>query len=480
MAFNRIAPPGYIYANAQTSQVANIIPNMTLPAKHIFNGATARQGWTQPLMISKGFTHYDRSSAAPENSGNEHAYEATLPNKKYWSVPRVNDLFGMNSATTQSQAESFADSMPLDCSLVILETQEGEPYLAPNAVQWRWFHDRWKVRCDNQTAIDGIIRYRCHNYFRFGNGIWALGQQSDTLHRRLYTTPLSQWNTISYVDSFGITQTAVNDWTVGHSQYSCNLIVEGVYLGAPDLDRKSMYGCIFAMETADMQGKTPGIFLFGVREWRPNWGENTNYSDGEFTRFGKIKLKPKVLATYGFIGQEFGKTQGGCTVEYGVIPYQPTSKKPIEYFPGVVDESTDRWKATGAGGFTRCPYYGSSGPGHYAMGGGADWVHFGVKLWNDTFGAINGNSQYGRFKVGAGSWIEKSASESDIIDARAQDRGFVRLKLNSAGTKLAVAYLNPMADGVKKTITFQHPTNSGITITRDVCGNGIHAELITL
>lgn len=478
MAFKFPTPSGFKYNEAQTAQYANVAPNMQLPEKHIFNGATTRQGWTQPLLLSKGFTHYDRDLAGHENGGNQNAYEAAFPGRKFWSVPRVNDGFGMNTNTTQQQAEGFADTMPLDCTLVVLETQENVNTLVPEAVQWKWFHDRWKLRCDNQTAIDGIPRKRCHNYYRFANGIWALGQQDWELHRQLYTTASSNWVNIQYTDSFGLNQRAINLWSPGQNLSSCNLITEGVYLGNTDADRDSYFGTIFAMETTAMQGKMPGIFLFGIREWRPNWPEMTIYSDGKLVRHQKVKLHPKALRTWGFLSQEFGGSQGGCGIEYGAITYQPTTKKPVEYTQGVLDENTDRWQANGNPDFTTFPYYGGAGPGRFNFGGG-DFFYFGVKLWNDTFGQVhNGTSGYARFKVGAGSWYERAASNSDIINARRDRRPIVRFRL--LGNKIAIAYLNPYANHTKQTITIEHPTNSAITWERTVCGTGIHAELITI
>ncbi|HWV28240.1 MAG TPA: hypothetical protein VN038_01250 [Dyadobacter sp.] len=480
MAFLRPTPATFDYSKAQTPQSANVLPNFTLPAGHVFSGATGREGWTQPLMLSKGFSHYDRDRAGDENGGNQAGYEATYPKRVYWSVPRINDTFGMNTNTSQDQCKAFAAQMPLNYTLVVLETMENVNTLAPEAIQWKWFHDEWKRLADIATASDGKPRLRCHNYFRFANGIWALGQQDWETHRQLYTTPVNNWPSISYVDSFGLTQTAINLWSPGQNLQSCNLIVEGVYQGNPDADRDSYFGTIFAMETASMQGKMPGIFLFGVREWRPNWPESTVYSDGRFTRNNKVKLHPKALRTWAFLGQEFGGTNGGCSIEYGLNSYQPVSKKPVEYFAGVVDANTDRWKATAASDYSPFPYYGGAGPGRYTAGGG-DFFHFGVHLWNSTFGQVNGGTRnYMRFRVSginSNAWFERATANSDIINARRDRRPIVRCCIQ--GSKMAVMYLNPYANHTKMTLEFQHPTTS-TTWTRTVCGTGIHAELIDL
>jgi len=481
MAFKHPVPVTFNHSNTQIPQFANICPDMTLPPNAVFVPATTGQGWTQPFMIQKGATHYDRDLAGSENGGNQNAYNSQLPNMKYWSVPRVNDGFGMTTNTSQAQCEAFADQMPLDCSLVVLETMENVNTLAPEAIQWKWFHDRWKVRCDNQTAIDGKPRWRCHNYFRFTGGIFALGHQSRELHRQLYTTPVGSWSSISYVDSFGQTQTAVNNYSPGRTLSSTNFITEGVYNGNPDADADTAMGSLFSMDTSRMQGKKPGLFLFGVQEWRPNWCEGTNYPDNggsRLVRRNKVKLPPAVLMWSGFLGQEFGGSIGGASIEYGAGPYQPTSKKPVEYY-AEIHSGNDFWKSpASAPNFSPFPYYGGTGPGRYNMGGG-DYFYFGVKYWNDTVGQVyQGTPTFLRYQVDGGTIYEKAVAESDIVDARLDRRGLVRGRIHNG--KMAVWYWNPYANMMKKTIKFWHPTNPSIFWERTVCGNCVHAELITL
>lgn len=473
-----------MWANEQVAQFANICPDMTLPPGAVCVIETAGEGWTQPLMIRKGNSHYNRVLVGHESGGNENAYNSQFPNRKYWAVPRINDSFGMTNNTSQSQCEAYADQMPLDNGLVVLETQENNNFLAPDAIQWLWFHNRWKARCDAATAIDGVKRYRCHNYFRFNNGIWGLSVRiSPETNRLLYTTPVEQWGNITYVDDFGLTQRAKNDFSPDGRLYATNMVLEGVYMGTPDDDADRFTGALFCMDHARMQGKKPGFFVFPWREWRPGFLEGTNYSDGRFMRREKQKLSPSFMMDVGFMSMEFaGAGQAGTYIDWGVPAYQPKTKKPIGYYPPIHDGS-DYWKATGAPDYSAPPYYGGVGYGKFGFGGG-DFQYFGVKLWNETVGQVyQGTPTFLRYRInsgsGFGSWIEKSVAESDVIDSYKDKRGLCRGRI--ANGKMAVWYMNKYApDHLKKTIEFQHPTNPAITYTETICGSGVHAKLITL
>lgn len=480
MAFYRRVPANFNFSTTQTAQFANISPDMTLPPGHYYVGPTSRDGWTQPLMMQKGFTHYDRFMAAHENGGNANAYDAAYPVKAFANALRVNDQFGMTTNTSKEQCEAFADQMPLGDGMSVLETQENVNFLPPEAIQWQWFHDRWRLRRDAQTAVDGKPRFVAHNYFRFSGGIFALGQQDWSLHRQLYTTPYASWNSIQYTDQFGVARTATNDWSAGGTLRGCNMITEGAYLGNPDGDRDMWMGMLFAMDTTRMQGRLPGIFTYGSREWRPGFLEGTNYSDGRFVRRNKIKLGQKVLMDLGFMSQEWGRGDlGGASFEWGVNGYEPVSKKPVAYYKGIVDENTDFWKKTGDPGFTFFPYYAAAaGNGTFGFGGG-DYIHFGIMQWFNTIAPVRqGTPKFCRFRINGGAWIEKSTAESDLIDARKDRRGMVRGRIHNG--KMGFWWQNKYANHTKQILEFQHPDNLGLTITRTVCGPGVHSELLTL
>lgn len=484
MAFNRRTPKAFVWANEQVAQFANICPDMTLPPGAVSVVETAGEGWTQPLMMRKGNTHYNRNLVGYESNGNENAYNALFPSRKYWAVPRINDAFGMTVNTSQAQCESFADQMPLDCSLVVMETQEQVHYLAPDAIQWKWFHDRWKARCDSATASDGVKRYRVHNYFRFSGGIFGLsGRIGYETNRLLYTTPVDQWGNITYVDDFGITQRARNDFSPDGRLFSTNMVLDGIYMSNPDSDADRLVGMLFAMDVTRMQGKKPGFFVFPWREWRPGFLEGTNYSDGRFMRREKQKLSPSFMMDVGFLSMEFaGAGQAGTYVDWGVPPFQPKTKKPIGYYPPIHDGG-DYWKATGAPNYTTTPYYGGTGYGKFGFGGG-DFQYFGIKHWNETIGQVyQGAPTFLRFRINTGGtwgpWIEKAPSESDVINSFRDKRGLCRARI--ANGKMGVWYMNKYApDHLKRTIEFQHPTNPAITYTETISGGGVHAKLITL
>lgn len=485
MYFPDPIPVNYDHDNEQIAQYADISPDMTMPERHIFIGATTKQGWNQMLLATKGFTHYDKAKAAYESgTGNENYYESLIPGRKYWAVPRINDIFGMTSSTTKEQAEAFADQMPLD-PLIILESQENVNYLAPNAIQWKWFHDRCKARRDAQTAIDGIKRYMVHNYFRFVGGIFSLGQQGWEKHRELYTTPVENWSSITYIDGFGNQQTAVNDYSPGYSLSSTNLITEGYYPNNPDADADILMTHMFSMEVSRMQGFSNGIFLFGVREWRPGFFEGTYITAqggdpaGRFLRMMKHKIAPEILILCAFISHEFNGTRTGAGIEYGEIAYQPVNKKPIEYYD-LVHAGMDKFLEDGETEYSEVPqgYYGGTGFGRYQFGGG-DFFYFGTRYWNETQGPLSNVAPvFLEFRENGGPWVTKAINESDLIDARRDRRRICRGRVS--GNQFSFWTLNVYANHAEVTLEIKHPTNPNIIITRKVSGNGVHSELITI
>lgn len=481
MAFIERVPSGFIHAQTQVPQSANVLPDFTLPAGHVLSGATGRQGWAHPLMAQKGFTHYDLFRELQEvGSG---GYNASYPGRGFSNVPRINDMFGMTNATSQAQCEANANTMGMDLGMSIYETMEGNNFLDANAIQWQWFYDKIKSNRDAATLSDGRLRLHCHNYFRFLGGIWGLGNTTRESHRLLYTTPYANWGSISYSDiNSGQTRTAINEWSPNGALRGCNLIVEGIYLNNPDADSDQYTRVLYAMDHARLQGRMPGIYLAGRREWHPNNPESTVYPEGIFTRWEKVRLPPATMMDYGFMSQEWGQVTNlkGCAVEWGVASYQPPSKKPLIRYPPIgYDENHDKWKLTGAGSYSVFPFYSNDFNGSYSFGGG-DYVHFGVKQWHDTMSQVHAATpKFCRFRVDGGSWVEKSASESDLVDSFFDKRGLVRGRVASG--KMGFWIQNIYAsDFNEHTIDFQHPDVPGETFTRVICGSAVHSELITL
>src|SRR5688572_24252503 len=58
-------PSGYNPA-VQVSQWAEVSPNYTLPSSHCYVLPPTKQGWTMPLIMSKGVTHWTRNSVGDE------------------------------------------------------------------------------------------------------------------------------------------------------------------------------------------------------------------------------------------------------------------------------------------------------------------------------------------------------------------------------------------------------------------------------
>ena len=467
---------------SQTSQWADVAPDMQLPSGHIYVNIASKKGWTQDLIFRKGVTHW--TQGAVEDEGGNDAMRARFPTKMYNNVPRTEGMMGLydagpdadgggynlkwwpNGPFNEQKAREVGQTRDITPRLWIGENMEGSSYMPYDKPMWGWFYEELIKRFENQKAQDGIPYYVAHNYYWLFGGVdgmpnpYSLGEATAAQHKALYSTDPSIWQP----------KTAFHN---GNTLSKTNLVVLGVYMNVPDLTPDAVFADLHRMEFIKKLGKSAGIFLFGVHEWRPNWGWGIRYPEGTLIRKDKLRLDPNFHMAYAFFAQEYGHV----FVEWGVVPHQVASKAPLDEYPGIM-AGGDFWYPNGQTvaqpGF---PHYGAyNAPNKFNFGGG-DWSHWGTFLWQKTFGQVaSGSPYYCKFRLNNGSWVEREANGADVVDAYFQKRGIVRCRIS--GNKIAIMYYNPYADNTRRTIEIQDPVDPSRTYTTTVCGNGIHATLI--
>ena len=86
----QIIPSAYD-PSLQIPQFADLCPDMTLPAGHVYVKPPTKQGWTTAQIMAKGATHW--ASGGTETDA---YYNTTAPynKKKYNNVPQIRSIFG--------------------------------------------------------------------------------------------------------------------------------------------------------------------------------------------------------------------------------------------------------------------------------------------------------------------------------------------------------------------------------------------------
>jgi hypothetical protein len=454
--------------STQVPQFADVSPNASLPTGHNYVAHPTKQGWTTAQVFNKGASHWMKNGVGDEGGNDVFFNDAFFGKKGYNNVPQIREIFGLsgppwwpNGYYNETQARQKAQQCDIRWRLWVGETMEGDDYVPESDPMWGWFYDELINRYDAQKAQDGVPYFVAHNYFARWPGIYNLGFDTRQNHESLYNTSWQTWPVTLYHPG----------QTIGRP----NLIVEGIYVNAPDLAPQQMLQSLMHMELAQKMGKSVGLFLFAVHEWHPGFAHTFDYSEGTLYRSDKALLDPNLHIALAFLAHEYGNT----FIEWGAAHYQSGTKKPVDYYPPVHD-GKDYWYPTGQSTPSNpCPFYAQTGNNRY-YGGGGDLSHFGVALWAATGAQVEGGTPYyATYRIDGGSWIQRQANGSDLVAAYFENRGVARVRI--LGTRMLICYFNPKyADNLSHTVEVQNPLNPNQTFIGTVCGNGVHAVVVNL
>ncbi|WP_221392313.1 hypothetical protein [Dyadobacter sp. NIV53] len=453
----------------QNVQWADIVPDMQLPKGHVWISAAAP--WGIETVMKKGVTHISNYQL-PWETNTQEVIRLRDSGLSYNDVPRTEVIMNLpysapdnwvngynlaywpHGALTNEEAIQKGNEASIDHAVWIGETMEQGSAAPPDSPMWNPFYTVVKARYKERFGSRNIPYYICHNYFMFWPGNTKLGNGNTAEHSKLLLT-------------LDPSQFPYTNFSPGGSLSSTNLIVEAVYLNAPDIQQGQIYETIYRLQTIHNLGYEGGVFLMGVHEWRPNNWYQYNYPEGTFYAANKIPLDPNVLIANGFIAHTFGKVY----IEWGGSGKTKEKKFDVEWNKGL-------WFPKGSAeakeGF---PYYKKAGEETYSgYTGSTDLSAFSQHLWNSTFGQTEGGERlYLTFRIDNGDWITPEQFQvSEVVNAYHQKRGFVLSQ--SKNGKTAWFYLNSFADNKLHVLEVKMP--DGKRIKEYVAGNGIHAKII--
>ena len=459
--------PSAFNPSLQNTQWGDFAPDMQLPAGHVF--ISDPRPWGYEKMFKKGITHIS-NYALPWSEGAPYSEVIRLRDAglSYNDVPRIETVFGIQKQGNTGQywpngtskdwwpqgAPTYEEGVKLgqkadnSHAIFIGEFTENESWLPPSEPTFKGFYSALRPRYEERFAKRGIPYYICHDYLFLGGERLNAGR--DHAKRILQLTP---------------EQMPTSNYSPGGSLSETNLIVETVYLDAPDKHAAQPYELIFRLEYFKQMGYHAGVFLAGVHEWRPNNRYQVDYPEGKFFLQNKLPLDPSLHIANGFLAQVYGN----LFVEWGGNGKVENKTIPEDWAHGL-------WYPNGSndsqGGF---PYYKKNGDkdSYYGYSASVDLSYFSQKLFNDTYGKVDGGSdRYLKFRIDGGNWV--SPSDDDFIDAYYEKRGFVHSRTLHGNT--AFFFLNCFTDNSAHVLEVEMP--NGFIWKGSVAGNGIHAKLL--
>ncbi|WP_439585402.1 hypothetical protein [Dyadobacter bucti] len=464
-SFAQIVPQEY-NPRYQGTQWADFAPDMKLPAGNFWVASLGE--WSIDLLRRKGVTHFSHFQLPWKNPGEVARLKDA--GQTYNDVPRIEHFMHLseqgpdkwqdgynlkywpNGPLNENEAIKKANEADISDAIWITETLEGNSTMPQDKDMWRHFYRRLRERYEERFGKRNIPYLICHNYFQFWPGSVSLssGRQAS---KNLMRLPLSELPT--------------KNFTPGGTLQSTNLIMEAVYLNAPDIQNEAVYQSLFRMELIKKMGYKAGVFLFGVHEWFPNNFYQYNYEDGKYFNRDKIPLDPNTIIAYAFLSQIYGNLY----VEWGGSGKNSGRDFDLQWSSGL-------WYPNAASkpqeGF---PHYLKPGGKHYnGYTGSPDLSYFGIKLFNNTFGKVHGGQkEYLKFRIDGGKWLQPSQDLADeIVDAFHDQRGFVLSQTKDS--KTAWFYINSFADNLEHRIEVELP--DGRIVEDIVAANGIHAALV--
>ncbi|MPR31959.1 hypothetical protein [Salmonirosea aquatica] len=462
---------------SQLPQWMEVGSNFALPSGHFHQASPNREDRGIEHTFNKGVTHFSLLDANDE-AGGAAAFRARFPGRAYQDVPRIQDIFNLarqgpdnwqpttggnynlafwpGGPMTTQQALNAANGLDLNIGLFVGELLEGDAYLPELHPSWKVFIDRCMERLP-----DGAL-FAANYFTRWHGGVnYNLGEASRAAHEGMLTSNSNTWPTSIYHP--------------GNNYSATNLIVEGIYLNAPDQTAKQMLQAIFRMRLSKKLGKAAGLFVFDVNEWLPGYAHNTYLPSGVFERSNKAAHNPQLSLLWPFLAHEYGNV----SIEWGLKRRAKVDKTKILdisfYMSG-----KDRFYPSGSSTPTTYPNYVNEGSNYYDIPAFlADFPNFGLRAWNVTGGrTVGGTDYYCDYRINGGNWINKTANGTEEV-RQYYDKTYV-VKARIKGGQMSVLAYNFWADNIRRTLEFRHPTNSGITYQMDVCGIGPFAQLINL
>jgi hypothetical protein len=459
--------------STQNVQWADIAPDMTFPKGHFWVGEWTRFGIDK--VFSKGVTHLTHHSL-PWNpaDGNKEVIALKRAGKTYNNVPRIENIFnvsfnGNNDLWPNSTSKGWwptpdgldkestlkrASEVDASDALWIGEPSENVSWQPNSSPMFGWFYPELRKRYEQNFGERGIPWEICHNYFWLGGEyLGKEGKGADYFKSLFRLSP---------------EQLPRTEFSPGGTLSSTTLIVDGVYLGAPDLVLDHSINLVFRLEYFKQMGYHSGIVLVGTHETRPNSRYKFEYEDGTYYKEDRIPLDPNVHIAAGFLAQVHGNVY-------------------VEWFGETKVTTGKNWD----GNWLKGDWYpkGSNHPQnnqfthirkdgediYRTYTGSPEYSYFGQALYQKTFGQTDGGStKFLRHRIDGGNWINPGDFKIDeVIDAWTQKRGYVYSQTKAG--KTAWYYLNSYADNNWHTLDVELP--NGQIVSHKVAGNGIHAKI---
>jgi hypothetical protein len=458
----------------QFFQWGSVGKDISLPKGHVF---VLRKGiWPLNQIAKKGITHFsnydlpwqtDLSEVTRlRNAGltyNDVPKEVTIfnlqPNGEDRWENGYNLKYWKNGPLSDQESINAANQTDIGHALWIGETEEGAGYMPSSMRMWKVFYKRLNERYKEHFGKRDIPYYIAHNYYTPLPLTYDLDMISIKDAKRLLTMAPSEM--------------PYSEYSPGGNLSSTNLIMEGIYLGPPDIQNSGVFKTVFKLETIKHLGYSGGIFLTGAHEWRPNNLEKYSYQDGVYYNYSKMPLDPSVVVNYGFLAQVFGKV----LVEWGTSGIQEGIKMwDKNWMSGLwIPESTGKLEYFNNQHASSFPYLAESNT-FGGFNGSQDFCQFSQQLFTDSYALVEGGQdEYLKFRIDGGKWIEpENFKANDIINAYHEKRGIVHSRrLNE---KTVWFYLNPFADNTQRDLEIILP--NGQVVVKKVSGNIVHVTSV--
>lgn len=466
-------PQNYDPSDQQVSW-AEIGEDIKLPNGHFW--AADWKPWGIDRVFAKGVTHLPHHGLPWNDAdGNQQVRLLKFAGKTFSNFQRIEAVFGRNN-------NGSPDLWPNGTSKAVWPTADGLP--VDEAKQWAWktdasdaiwlsemsenvgwqpvgspmfgaFYPELRKRYEQDFGARGIHYEICHNYFWQGGESLAFNRSSDYYKTLFRTEPKDL---------------PATEYSPGGTLSATTLIVEAVYLRAPDQVLRQPIELAFRLEYFKHMGYNAGVALFGQGETRPNNRYRITFPDGDYYKEDKFPLDPNVHIAAAFFSQVYGNFYA----EWG--GFGKANQKLFDGRPG--QGLTGEWYPKGStyprnDEFNK--YWNGTGDIYHGFTGSADLSYFGIRLYAKTFAQTDGGERaYLRFRTDGGSWTAPSNFKADeLIDAYKQQRGFVLSQ--SKNGKTAWFYHNSFADNNWHTLDVELP--NGQIVSHRVAGNGIHAKL---
>ncbi|HEV7379962.1 MAG TPA: hypothetical protein VGN64_09230, partial [Dyadobacter sp.] len=395
----------------QNVQWGDIAQDMQMPKGHIY--VADPRPWGINHARRKGVTHIS-NYALPWDNVNE-VLRLQDAGETYDDVPRIETKFQITKSGNTGElwpdntskdwwprgAPSEAEGYEIgrravkSHALFIGEMSENESWLPPYSPAFRGFYKGFREGYEERFGKRGIPFYICHDYIWLGGEKMNTGKGRD-FYKRILKLPIDQQ--------------PANDYTPGGSLVNTNLIVETVYLGAPDGVLAQPTELIFRLKYIKQLGYTAGTFIAFVHEWKPNNMLEIIYPEGKMYPHVKASLDPNTLIANGFIAQVFGN----LFIEWGGAVKTPDKLLPRNWY-GTGFQWCPNGSTSPQRGF---PYFKETEgyPTYYGYNGSTDLVHFSQKLFVDTYAPVEGGKdEFLSYRLDGGKWI--TPTEEDFIDA---------------------------------------------------------------